>query len=141
MMKSVMNPMPTRIPDQFLDLFSAEKKAFGFVATTMPDGAPQVTPVWIDYDGQHVIFNTAKGRVKERNLRLRPTVAMAVADPQNPYRYIQIRGRAELIEEGADAHIDKLARKYLGVDKYPHRSPGEERVIVKVVPEAVQVTG
>ena len=80
--------MAAKIPEQVLDLFSDEKKAFAFVATTMPDGTPQVTPVWIDYDGQHVIFNTAKGRVKERNLRQHPTVAVAIVDPQNPYRYV-----------------------------------------------------
>jgi PPOX class probable F420-dependent enzyme len=133
--------MAVKIPETALDLFSAEKKAFAFVATTMPDGTPQVTPVWIDYDGQYVIFNTAMGRVKERNLREHPTVAIAILDPQNPYRYVQIRGRAELTEQGADAHIDKLAKKYLGVDKYPYRRPGEKRIIARVTPEPVQTNG
>ena len=130
--------MAAKIPEQVLDLFSDEKKAFAFVATTMPDGTPQVTPVWIDYDGQYILFNTARGRVKERNLREHPKIAIAVSDPQNPYRYVQIRGRAELIEQGADAHIDKLAKKYLGVDKYPYRRPDEKRVIVRITPEQVQ---
>ncbi len=133
--------MAVKIPEIALDLFSDEKKAFAFVATTMPDGTPQVTPAWIDYDGQYVIFNTVVGRVKERNLRDRPTVAIAVLDPQNPYRYVQIRGRAELIEQGADAHIDKMAKKYLGVDKYPYHQPGERRIIVRVTPEQVQTNG
>jgi len=129
------------IPEQYLDLFSEEKKAFGYVATFMPDGTPQVTPVWVDYDGTHVIFNTAKGRVKERNLRRDGRVALVVSDPANPYRYIQVRGHASLSEEGADAHIDKLAKKYLGMDKYPYRQPGEVRVIVRITPEAVQTGG
>ncbi len=133
--------MTERIPEQYLDLFSEEKKAFGYVATIMPDGSPQVTPVWVDYDGTHVIFNTAKGRVKERNLRRDGRVALTVSDPNNPYRYVQVRGRAEISEEGADAHIDKLAKKYLGVDKYPYRQPGEVRLIVRISPEAVQAWG
>ncbi len=130
--------MAAKIPETALDLFSDEKKAIAFVATTMPDGTPQVTPVWFDYDGQHVNFNTAKGRVKERNLREHPYVALAIFDPANPYRYIQIRGRVELIEEGAEAHTDKLAKKYMGVDKSPYRSPGEIRVKIMVTPEHVQ---
>lgn len=133
--------MAVPIPEQYRDLFSEEKKAFGYVATVMPDGAPQVTPVWVDYDGTYVIFNTAKGRVKERNLRRDRRVALTISDPSNPYRYIQVRGRAELSEEGADEHIDRLAKKYLGMDKYPSRQPGEVRVIVRITPEAVQTWG
>jgi PPOX class probable F420-dependent enzyme len=130
-----------RIPEQYADLFSVEKKAFGYVATVRADGTPQVTPVWVDYDGKYVIFNTARGRVKDRNLRQNPAVAVTVVDPENPYRYVQVRGRAALSEEGADPHIDRLAKKYLGVEKYPNRRPGEVRVIVCVTPEAVQVYG
>lgn len=122
-------------------MFSDEKKAFAYVATVMADGTPQVTPVWVEYDGKHVIFNTAKGRVKERNLRRNPQVALSVADPANPYRYIQVRGRAELTEEGADASIDRLAKKYLGADTYPYRQPGEQRIIVRITPESVQTWG
>lgn len=133
--------MATPIPEPYRDLLSVGKKAFGFVATVSADGKPQVTPVWIDYDGQHVIFNTARGRVKERNLRQHPTLAIAIPDPENPYRYIQVRGPAELDETGADAHIDKLAKKYLGVDKYPYRQPGEQRIIVRITPTAVQTNG
>jgi PPOX class probable F420-dependent enzyme len=133
--------MAEQIPEQYVDLFSDEKKAFGYVATVMPDGSPQVTPVWVDYDGEHVVFNTAVGRVKERNLRRDPRAVLTVADPADPYRYVQVRGRAEMSEEGADAHIDKLAKKYLGVDSYPYRHPGEVRIIVRITPKAVQAYG
>jgi PPOX class probable F420-dependent enzyme len=125
------------IPDAYRDLF--DKKAFAHLATVGPDGAPQVTPVWVDYDGTHVRFNTAKGRVKVRNLRNDPRVALSIIDPDNPYRYVQVRGRiTEETEQGADAHIDALAKKYLGQDKYPFRKPGEKRVTYKVLPESVQ---
>ncbi|SRR5581483_5114071 len=120
-----------KIPENYLDLF--EKRAFGNLATLMRDGHPQVTPVWVDYDGTYVLFNSARGRQKDRNVRRDPRVAIAVQDPDNPYRYLEIRGRVvEITEEGADAHIDKLAKKYLGVDKYPYRTPGEVRVLYKI---------
>ncbi len=125
------------ISDQFKDLF--DKKAFAHLATVGSDGAPQVTPVWVDYDGTYVRFNTARGRVKARNLARNPRVALAIQDPDNPYRYVQIRGRvAESTEVGADAHIDSLAKKYLGQDRYPYRQPGEVRVIYKILPERIQ---
>lgn len=125
------------IPDQFKDLF--EKKAFAHLATVGADGTPQVTPVWVDYDGTHVRFNTATGRAKQRNLDRNPKVALAIQDPDNPYRYVQVRGRvAEKTEVGADAHIDALAKKYLGQDRYPYRQPGEVRVMYTIVPERVQ---
>ena len=105
----------------------------------MSDGRPQVTPVWCDFDGAHVLFNSARGRQKDRNIRRDPRVALALIDPDNPYRYVEIRGRVvEITEQGADAHIDKLAKKYLGVDEYPYRQAGEVRVIYKVLPEHVQ---
>ena len=122
------------IPEKYRDLF--HKRAFGSLATTMPDGRPQVTPVWIDYDGKHVIFNSAKGRQKDRNVRREPRVAMAIIDPDNPYRFLEIRGRVvEITEKGADEHIDKMAKKYMGKDKYPGRAPGEVRVLYKIEPE------
>lgn len=122
------------IPEKYLDLF--DKKAFAHLATLMPDGTPQVTPVWCDYDGTYVRVNSAKGRQKDKNLRRNKAVALSLQDPDNPYRYLEVRGRvAEITEEGADQHIDKLAKKYLGVDKYPGRQPGEVRVIYKVKPE------
>ena len=127
-------------PDQFKDLL--KKKAFASLATISADGTPQVTPVWFDYDGAHVRINTAKGRVKDKNLRRNPGVALAIQDPDNPYRYVQIKGRvAEVTEAGADAHIDTLAKKYMGQDTYPNRRPGEVRVIFRIVPERVQTMG
>jgi PPOX class probable F420-dependent enzyme len=126
--------MSNVIPDKYLDLFN--KKAFANLATLMPDGQPQVTPVWCDFDGQHVIINSAKGRQKDRNLRREPRVSLSIMDPDNPYRYLEVRGRvAEITEEGADEHIDRMAKKYLGLDKYPYRQPGEVRVMYKIKPE------
>src|SRR3979409_1090118 len=111
--------MPPAIPEKYRDLF--QKRAFANLGTLMPDGRPQVTPVWVDYDGEHVIFNSAKGRQKDRNGRGGARVSVAIVDPENPYRYLEIRGKVvEITEQGADAHIDKLAKKYLGVDKYPY---------------------
>ena len=125
------------IPESFRDIFA--KKAFAHVATVGRDGTPQVTPVWVDYDGTYVRFNTARGRAKQRNLDRNPKVALAIQDPENPYRYLQVRGRvAERTEAGADAHIDALAKKYLGQDRYPYRQPGEVRVMFKIAPENVQ---
>jgi PPOX class probable F420-dependent enzyme len=125
------------IPDKYKDLL--EKKTFAHLATVGPDGAPQVTPVWVDYDGTHIRFNTAKGRVKAKNLARNPRVALSIQDPENPYRYMQVRGRiVETTENGADAHIDALAKKYLGKDKYPFRQTGEVRVLYKVLPERIQ---
>jgi PPOX class probable F420-dependent enzyme len=128
------------IPDQYKDLL--QKKAFAHLATVMKDGSPQVTPIWFDYDGTHVRINSAKGRWKDRNMRNRPKVALSIPDPDNPYRYMQIRGTVtEVTENGADAHIDSLAKKYLGQDKYPYRQPGEERVIYKIAVERVNTQG
>lgn len=128
------------IPQQYLDLFA--KRAFANLATLMPDGSPQVTPVWVDYDGTHVIVNSARGRQKDRNMRRNPSVSMVLSDPKNPYRYLEIRGRvAEITEEGASAHIDKLAQKYLGVDEYPERREGEVRLIYKIEPLHVTFMG
>ena len=130
----------TEIPEVYRDLFS--KPAFAHLVTLMSDGSPQVTPVWVDLDGNTVVINTAKGRLKDRNMRRDPRVALAISDPANPYRYIQVRGRiSDITEEGADAHIDKMAKKYLGKDSYPYRQPGEVRVIYKVTPEQVQGYG
>ncbi len=114
-------------------------KSFAHVATLMEDGSPQVSPVWIDFEDGLVVFNTAEGRLKPRNLRRDPRVAISVTDPENPYESLLIRGRAvEMTQEGADEHIDALAKRYMGVDEYPLRQPGEERVIVKIEPERVQ---
>jgi PPOX class probable F420-dependent enzyme len=128
------------IPQAYRDLF--DKKSFAHIATVGADGAPQVTPVWIDQEGPYIRFNTARGRVKTQNLERSPKIALSVQDPENPYRYIQVRGRVvEVTEKGADAHIDALAKKYLGQDRYPYRKPGEVRVTVKVMPEKIQSMG
>ena len=128
------------IPEKYLDLFN--KKAFGQLATLMPDGSPQVSPVWVDYDGRHILINSAKGRVKDKNMRRDPRVGLDLIDPENPYRHLSVRGRVvDITEQGADAHIDKLAKKYLGVDKYPYRQPSETRVIYKIQPEHTTTMG
>jgi PPOX class probable F420-dependent enzyme len=105
------------------------------VATVMADGSPQLTPVWVDTDGEAILFNTAKGRVKHRNLVRNPKVAVTVVDKDDYYRLVNVRGTAEIVEEGADEHIDRLAKKYLGADSYPWRKADEQRVIVRVVPD------
>ena len=129
------------IPATHADLVTT-KSAFAHVATLNQDGSPQVTPVWVDYDGTHVLINTAKGRVKAKNLAREPRVALSIADPDNAYRYIGIQGRVvEMTENGGDAHIDKMAKKYLGKDTYPFRAPGEVRLIVKIAPDKVHTNG
>jgi PPOX class probable F420-dependent enzyme len=122
------------IPENYLDLF--EKRAFANLATLMPDGSPQVTPVWVDYDGTYLLVNTARGRQKDLNMQRDPRVALSIMDPDDPYRYLQIRGTvAESTTEGGDDHIDKMAYKYLGKNRYPNRRPGEVRVIYKILPD------
>ena len=126
------------IPDKYLDLVQ-QKKAFANLATTMPDGSPQVTPVWFDFKNGTIRVNTAKGRVKARNMKEGSSVALAIMDPDEPYRYLQVRGKVRKVtESGADDHIDSLAKKYLGKDKYPFRRPGETRVIYEIEPIATQ---
>jgi len=128
------------IPDSHADIL--KKKAFANLATLNADGSPQVTPVWVDFDGKNVLINTAKGRVKTRNLEREKRVALSIADPENPYRYVGIQGRVTAMSEaGADAHIDKMAMKYMGKEKYPLRAPGEVRVIVTIAPDKVFTMG
>jgi PPOX class probable F420-dependent enzyme len=132
--------MAENIPDKYRDLFN--KKAFANLATVMPDGTPQVTPVWVDYDGTHVLVNSARGRRKVKNMDRNPSVALSIMDPDNPYRYLEIRGTVEEItEEGADEHIDKMAKKYMGQEKYPGRQPGEVRVLYKIRPQSFSHMG
>jgi PPOX class probable F420-dependent enzyme len=138
--QTLEDPMSQSIPEKYRDLF--QKRAFASLGTLMPDGRPQVTPVWVDFDGEHVIFNSAKGRQKDRNVRRDPRVSLSLMDPENPYRYLEIRGSVvEITEEGAAEHINKMAKKYLGVDKYPYGQPGEVRVIYKIKPEHTTVMG
>ena len=129
------------IPEKYLDLLR-QKKAFASLATIMPDGSPQVTPVWFDYGDGLLRVNTAKGRVKARNLKKGAAVALAIIDPANPYRYIQIRGRVRRVtEEGAVQHIDLLAKKYLGQDKYANAQPGEVRLMCEIDPMSASGMG
>jgi PPOX class probable F420-dependent enzyme len=115
-------------------------KNFAYLSTLMKDGSPQVTPTWIDIDkdGNSILVNTAEGRIKQKNVSRDPRVAISVPNQNNPYNMVSIRGRViEQIKEGADEHTDRLAKKYLGMDKYPYRSPNEKRVILKIKPEKV----
>ena len=129
------------IPDQYLDLLQ-QKTTFANLATVMPDGSPQVTPVWFDYTGDVIRVNTAKGRVQARKMEEGAPVALAIMDPDDPYRQIQVRGRVRsATESGADPHIDALAKKYLGKDKYPFRQPNEVRLLVEIEPTSVSVMG
>ena len=132
--------MAGKIPADFDDLLA--KKTFAFFATVMPDGSPQVTPVWLDLDGECIRVNSAKGRVKDKNMRRDPRVALSMIDPENPYRHLSIRGKVvEITEKGADGHIDALAKKYLGLDTYPYRQPGEVRVIYRIQPLRASTMG
>ena len=132
--------MAATIPESFKDLFN--KVAFANLGTLMPDGSPQVTPVWCNFDGTNIWINSAKGRVKDKNMRRNKKVALSIQDPDNAYRHLSLQGEVvEITEQGADDHIDTLAKKYLGKDKYPFRAPGEVRVIYKIRPEQVTMMG
>jgi PPOX class probable F420-dependent enzyme len=131
-------PRAGPIPPDYLDLF--QKKSFGHLATLMPDGTPHVTSVWVDYDGRYLIINSARGRVKDKNMEKRPQVAVQIPDPDNSDRYLAVRGPVvEITEEGADEHLDKLSKRYLDKDKYPPgmRFPGEIRCLYKIEPRHV----
>jgi len=109
-----------------------QDKAYGHVVTSAPNGRPQATMVWVDAEGDEVLFNTAEGREKARNLRRDPRVVISIQDRNNPQAYLLVHGMASVAETGADAHIDKLAKRFLGVDKYPYRQPGEKRLLIRV---------
>jgi PPOX class probable F420-dependent enzyme len=133
--------MDTIIPEKFADLLSRERRAFADLALVLSDGTPQVTPVWFDWNGEHIIINTARGRVKDKVLHRKPVVALMISDPSNPYRYLQIKGRVVAeTEEGAYEQICDLQEKYYGNRDYPRR-PGELRVTYKIVPEKAQARG
>ena len=132
--------MAASIPQNYMDLFN--KPAFGVLTTLMPDGSPQTQPVWVDFDNGQVWVNSALGRQKDKNMRRDPRVAVTLMDPENPYRYLEIRGKVkEITQNGAATHIDKMAKKYLGKDKYPFAQPGEQRVLYKIKPEHVHTMG
>ncbi|MBV8705523.1 MAG: PPOX class F420-dependent oxidoreductase [Acetobacteraceae bacterium] len=125
------------IPEKFRHLMS-DKRAFANLATVMADGSPQVTPVWFDYSNGKIRVNTAKGRVKSRTMTEGAKVALAIMDPDNSYRYIQVRGTvARATEDGADQHIDSLAKKYLDKDTYPFRQAGEQRIMYEITPDSI----
>jgi PPOX class probable F420-dependent enzyme len=121
---------------QFLD-----NPFVGVVTTLRDDGSPHSTVVWVDREDGAVSFNTARGRAKERHLARDPRVSLLVVDPDNAYRWVAVTGTAELVDEGADAQIDKLSKKYLGKNEYPWRNPEERRVTVRIRPEKVEATG
>jgi PPOX class probable F420-dependent enzyme len=125
------------IPEKYHDLLKDEVKAFLFLATVMKDGSPQVTPIWFNHDDEHILINSAKGRVKDRNMRARPQVAFVIQDPADPYRYLQIRGQVvEITEEGGLEHIKSLAAKYTG-KPWRGADPDEIRVIYKILPNKI----
>lgn len=131
--------MSKQIPAEFLDLF--KKPAYAHLATLMPDGSPQVTPVWVGFDETYLLINTTRGRQKERNMQRNVHVAIEIQDPDNPYRYLSVRGKVvEVTEEGAEDNIDELAVKYTGA-KYKWREPGQVRIIYKITPEHVAASG
>jgi len=133
-------PATATLSPQVRSLF--EGKNFGHITTLMPDGSPQVTAVWVDLEGDHIVFNTAEGRQKPRNIRRDPRVAVSIVDHENPYKAAFIRGKVvEVTAEGADAQIDALAKKYLGLDEYPNRVEGEVRLRVKIEPTHVSGMG
>lgn len=118
-----------------------KKPVFVHLATLMPDGSPQTSPVWVDVDGDELVINTAQGRRKDLNMKRDGRVALSVTDPEQPYKALMIRGKvSKVVTEGADEHIDKLAKKYLGKDKYPFRKPDEKRIVYRVKPESVSTT-
>jgi PPOX class probable F420-dependent enzyme len=132
--------MAVKLSEQAIKLLKG--KNFAFVGTVMPDGTPQVSPMWVDYDGTYVVLNSEVKRVKIQNLKRDPRITVTVADMQNPYEYVEIRGRvAEMTTEGAAEDIDRLAQKYLGQETYPYNQPGDERIIIKVEPLHVSGMG
>ncbi|MDE1804775.1 MAG: PPOX class F420-dependent oxidoreductase [Candidatus Micrarchaeota archaeon] len=125
-----------KLPDKVIRLF--EGKNFANIATLMPDGSPQVTTVWVDYKEGYILVNTAEGRVKDRNVRRDPRVAISIESAENPYIRASVMGKVvEVTHDGAEDHIDALAMKYMGKERYPWRAPGERRVIMKIAPNRV----
>jgi PPOX class probable F420-dependent enzyme len=131
----------TTIPEKFLPVLT-DKKAFASLGTIMADGSPQVTPVWFLYRDGKFIVNTARGRTKDRNMKKNKQVALSISDPDNPYSHISLRGKiVSETEDGADANIDAMAKKYMGVDKYPYRNASEVRVIYEIEPISISAMG
>ncbi len=139
--------MAVPIPENFRDLFREDKPVFVTLVTVMPSGQPQATPVWIDYDGQYVLVNTARGRQKDKNMQRNAKMTVLAVDPANPYRWIEVRGKiADITEQGALEHINKLAGKYRNGNTdyyapYPERRHTEQRVIYKIEPTKINTSG
>lgn len=130
------------IPDSHRDLLEDENRAFAYLATIMEDGSPQVTKVWFNTDGDYILVNSTRDRVKDANMRARPHVALAIEDPDNDFRYLQVRGRVvDISEEGAREHIDALAGKYTGTPTFEGMQPGMIRVMYKIEPESTSTSG
>lgn len=123
------------VPESHLDLLSDQKRAIAYLGTIMEDGTPQVTPVWFNTDGTYFLVNSQEGRVKDRNMRERPNVALLIADPDDPLRYLMVRGPVvEITEEGAREHINQLSMKYNGKPEFVVSPPDAVRVIYKIAP-------
>jgi PPOX class probable F420-dependent enzyme len=131
--------MAATIPERGREIL--DKKSIASLATLMADGSPHVTPVWVDVDGDEILVNTLDGRLKPRNIRRDPRVAITVPDPDNPTVALIVRGTAELTNEGADEHADALSKKYLDEDVFPYRQPGDVRVLIRIRPERVFMYG
>ncbi len=132
--------MMNQVPVKYQDLVKDETQAYADLATLMPDGSPQLTPIWFMTEGDYFVVNTARGRVKSRNMDARKQVALTITDPKNPYRYLEIRGHvAEATEQGADEIIHRLSHKYTGHD-YP-LVPGEVRVTYKIAADHIHAQG
>ena len=115
-----------------------DSKNLAYLATLMDDGSPQVTPIWVDIEGNVILVNTAEGRVKQKNVSRDPRVAISTVDNANPYEMVTVRGKVvEQTRRGADEHINKMAKKYLGMDKYPFKMPGEQRILLRIQPDKV----
>ena len=128
------------IPDSHAGIL--DTKALLYLGTQNKDGSPQVSPVWFGTNGDIIEVNSAKGRLKDLNMRARPGVSIAIVDPENPYKYVGIQGTVvEITENGAEEHIDALANKYLGVDSYPNRQEGQVRVIYRIRADKVFTMG
>ena len=125
----------TTLTDKQAQLFLGRN--FGALASLYPDGSPMVTPVWVDWDGEHVLLNTLKSRAKPGQVERDSRVEVVVVSSENPYQHVRVKGRARLVDEGAEEHIDKLSEKYVGESPYPWKQPGDERVIVEITPERV----
>ena len=130
-----------QVPSSHLDLLEDETRAFAYLATVMKDNTPQVTPVWFDTDGEYILINSAQGRLKDKNMRSRPNVALAIQDPGNPYRYLQIRGQViGITTQGGREHINRLSLKYIGNPKYD--GPEDEvRVTYRILPSKIDAHG